>query len=111
MRVRRTVTVAALLLGVTAAVFAAGRRAPELRPGEYEVDGRIFGMPAAEVFTDDYSSTVDDPDHSAEEERSLIFGATKNGKALVVSFTDRGDRIRIIGARSMTQRERRAYEQ
>ena len=55
MRVRRTATIAALLLGVTAAVLAAGRRGPELRPGEYEVDGRIFGMPAAEVFTDDYA--------------------------------------------------------
>jgi uncharacterized protein len=66
---------------------------------------------ATEVFADDYSSTVADPDHSAEEERSLIFGATKTGKPLVVSFTDRGDRIRIINARPMTPSERRAYEQ
>ena len=63
------------------------------------------------IFADDYSSTVADPDHSAEEERSLIFGVTKAGRPLIVSFTDRGDRIRIINARPMTPSERRAYEQ
>jgi hypothetical protein len=66
---------------------------------------------ATEVFADDYSSTVADPDHSAEEERSLIFGVTKTGRYLIVSFTDRGGRIRIINARPMTPSERRAYEQ
>jgi uncharacterized DUF497 family protein len=66
---------------------------------------------ATEVFADDYSSAVADPDHSAEEERSLIFGVTEADRSLVVSFTDRGDRIRIINARTMTPSERRAYEQ
>ena len=66
---------------------------------------------ATEVFADEHSSTAADPDHSAEEERSLIFGASKTGRFLVVSFTDRGDRIRMINARPMTPSERRAYEQ
>lgn len=66
---------------------------------------------ATDVFADDYSSTVADPDHSAEEERSLIFGVTTSGRYLVVSFTDRDDRIRIVNARPMTPSERRAYEQ
>lgn len=66
---------------------------------------------ATEVFADDYSSTVADPDHSVEEERSLIFGVTTIGRYLVVSFTDRDDRIRIVNARPMTPSERRAYEQ
>ena len=55
MRVQRIVIVATLLVVVTAAVFAAGRRSTALRPGEYEVDGRIYGMPEAEVFVDDYN--------------------------------------------------------
>ena len=49
------VTATLFVLGVTAAVLAAGRRTPSLRPGEIDVDGRIYGMPAAETFTDDYS--------------------------------------------------------
>jgi uncharacterized DUF497 family protein len=66
---------------------------------------------ASEVFDDDHSSSVRDPDHSADEERYLIFGISKQGKYLVVSYTERGDRIRLISARQMTSRERRAYEQ
>jgi uncharacterized DUF497 family protein len=35
----------------------------------------------------------------------------KSGLGIVVAHTDRGDRIRIISARPMTPKERRAYEQ
>ena len=66
---------------------------------------------ACEVFDDDHSSAVRDPDHSVDEDRYLIFGVTNDGKYLVVSYTERGDRIRLISARKMTPRERKAYEQ
>lgn len=66
---------------------------------------------ACEVFDDDHSSAVRDPDHSVAENRYLIFGMSKGGKYLVVSYTERGDRIRPISARQMTLRERKAYEQ
>lgn len=66
---------------------------------------------ACEVFGDDHSSAVRDPDHSLEENRYLIFGMSKGGKYLVVSYTERVDRIRLISVRQMTPRERRAYEQ
>ena len=66
---------------------------------------------ASEVFGDDHSSTVADPDHSEGEDRYLIFGVTKNGRYLVVSYTEREQRIRLISARTMTPRERKAYEQ
>jgi uncharacterized protein len=66
---------------------------------------------AAEVFSDNLSSTASDPDHSLEEQRFVIFGRTESDRYLVVAFTDRDDRIRIISAREMTRREREAYEQ
>ena len=66
---------------------------------------------ACEVFDDDHSSTVRDPDHSRDEDQYLIFGMSKGGKFLVVSYTERGDRLRMISARQMTPRERKAYEQ
>ena len=66
---------------------------------------------ATEVFGDELSSTVLDPDHSMEEERFVIFGRTRQGKYLVVAFTERSGRIRLISARPMTRRERSAYEQ
>ena len=66
---------------------------------------------AAEVFTDERSSTAADPDHSIDEDRLVIFGKTYGERSLVVSFTERDDRIRIISAREMTRQERAAYEQ
>ena len=62
------------------------------------------------VFDDDLASTVHDPDHSEGEARYLTFGVSASGRPLVVAHTDRGDTIRIISARAMTPRERRAYE-
>ena len=53
---------------------------------------------ATEVFDDDHSSSMPDPDHSANERRYLIFGISKQSKHLVVSYTERGDRIRLISA-------------
>ena len=66
---------------------------------------------ACEVFDDELSSCVHDPDHSLDENRYLIFGISKVGRHLVVSYTDRDGRIRLISARPMTPQERRAYEQ
>ena len=68
-------------------------------------------LEACEVFDDDLSSSMVDPDHSIEENRYLIFGRTYNDKCLIVSYTERNDIIRIISVRQMTPRERRAYEQ
>lgn len=65
---------------------------------------------ATEVFGDPLSSTAPDPNHSLGEDRFVIFGKSSNERHLVVSFTDRGDRIRIISARQMTRREIAAYE-
>jgi uncharacterized DUF497 family protein len=66
---------------------------------------------ATEVFGDELSSFVVDPDDSTGEERFLLFGKTKDSKYLVISFTERADVVRIISARRMTPSERRAYEQ
>lgn len=66
---------------------------------------------ASEVFEDQHSVSVGDPDHSENEARYLIFGLSRPGRHLVVSYVERGNRIRLISARQMTPRERRAYEQ
>ena len=50
------------------------------------------------------------PNHSVDEDRYLIFGVSKGGGYLVVSYTERGDRVRLISARQMTPLERKAYE-
>jgi uncharacterized DUF497 family protein len=66
---------------------------------------------AASVFGDPLAITFDDPEHSAHERRYLTFGFSSAARPLLVVHTSRGDTIRIISARPMTPRERRAYEQ
>ncbi|MDE0036740.1 MAG: BrnT family toxin [Gammaproteobacteria bacterium] len=66
---------------------------------------------ATEVFGDVLSSTFEDPDSSVGEERYLIFGQTQRGTRMVVSFTERGDTVRLTSARLMTARSRVAYEE
>ena len=66
---------------------------------------------AMDVFNDDFSSAVLDPDGSSGEFRYLTFGRTSAFRYLVVSYTERGDKVRLISARKMTPRERKAYEE
>ena len=66
---------------------------------------------ALTVFADPLANIFDDPDHSGDERRELIIGHSTEQRMLIVCFTDRGPRIRIISARQATTRERRDYEQ
>src|SRR5437867_12895507 len=63
------------------------------------------------VFVDPLARIFDDPDHSTDETREIIIGHSVEQRLLLVSFTERAARIRIIGARSATKREREDYEQ
>lgn len=62
------------------------------------------------VFDDDFLEVVPDLAHSIEEARFTAIGTSKQGRLLVVTFTERGDTIRIITAREATPKERRHYE-
>ncbi len=66
---------------------------------------------ASTVFGDPLSLTIDDLLHSEEEDRFLILGQSHRRRLLVVSFTDRGAKIRIISARVASRRERKDYEE
>ena len=66
---------------------------------------------ASTVFADPLARIFDDPDHSADESREIIVGHSMGQRLLIVSFTERGGRIRIISARASTRRERHGYEQ
>ncbi len=62
------------------------------------------------VFDDPLFIVFRDPDHSIAEERYIIIGESERGRYLLVSFTERENRIRIISARELEAKERRAYE-
>ena len=66
---------------------------------------------AKTVFDDPLYVDFYDPDHSEDEERYLIVGKSNRGRLLIVSYTERGDSIRLISARELTRTEREAYEE
>ena len=63
---------------------------------------------AVEVFHDGMALTVDDID--GEEQRFVTIGADALNRILVVVYTWRGHRIRIISVRKATRSERRQYK-
>jgi uncharacterized protein len=65
---------------------------------------------AATVFGDPLAITFFDPDHSDQEDRFLTIGMSVGNRVLILSHTDRGDRVRIISAREATRSERKGYE-
>jgi uncharacterized protein len=66
---------------------------------------------AATVFNDALSATFPDPDRSVGESRYVIIGVSRFGNLLIVSHTDREDKIRIISARKATRHEQKFYEE
>ena len=64
---------------------------------------------AVSVFEDDLALTRPELD-SRGESRSVALGIDGFGRHLVVVFTERGTRIRIISARLATKQERKSYE-
>jgi hypothetical protein len=64
---------------------------------------------AALVFEDDLALTRPDL-QSQDEERFVTLGHDPQGRLLVVAYTWREERIRVISALEATKKERRQYE-
>ena len=85
----------------------------EWDPRKAEINLRKHGVSFTEagtVFGDDLATTVPDPDHSNDEDRYITIGWSNRRRLLMISHTDRGNRIRIISARELTKTERKKYE-
>jgi uncharacterized DUF497 family protein len=65
---------------------------------------------ASTIFGDPLATTIVDSEHGAAEERWLTTGLSSRGRVIIVWHTNRGDALRIIGAREATAKERRIYE-
>ena len=65
---------------------------------------------ASTVFTDEHALLIDDPDHSEDEDRFVLIGNSVRNRLVVVVFTERDNRIRVISARLANPRERNDYE-
>ena len=86
----------------------------EWDPNKAEINLRKHRVSFAEagtVFGDELAITVPDPDHSDDENRYITVGWSNRRRLLIVSHTERDDKIRIISARELTPRERKTYEE
>ncbi len=66
---------------------------------------------AATVFADERAVLFDDPDHSDDEDRSILLGFSSMAKILIVCHCLRkgNNVIRIISARKATKSEEKQY--
>jgi len=67
---------------------------------------------ASTVFYDEHALLIDDPDHSAEEERFILLGLSSAVRVVVVChcYRESASTIRIISARRATKPERSEYD-
>jgi uncharacterized DUF497 family protein len=66
---------------------------------------------ALTVFADPQARIFDDPDHSIDERREIIVGYSRRPRLLVVGFTERSGRVRIITARRASPSETTRHEE
>ena len=66
---------------------------------------------AQTVFKDPLEITMPDPDHSIDEDRFITIGKSGKKRVLVVVYTERRKKIRLISARKAARAERKKYEE
>ncbi len=66
---------------------------------------------AQTVFLDENARLIDDPDHSGDEERSVLLGYSFQARCLIVShcYRESDSVIRLISARRATAQEEKVY--
>ncbi len=77
--------------------------------GNFRKHGVTFDE-ATTVFDDALASIFPDEDHSSTEEREILVGHSILNRLLLVCFTERRGRVRIISARKATALERKDHE-
>ncbi len=66
---------------------------------------------ATTVFNDPFYVDFYDPDHSDDEDRYIMIGESQQRRLLIVSYTERRHKTRLISAREATKGEKETYEE
>ena len=69
---------------------------------------RVTPKECEEVFVN-RPLVYNDTKHSQAEPRFIALGLTEKKRLLIISFTSRNRKIRVISARDMNKKERRLY--
>lgn len=79
--------------------------------GKIERKHHVSVSEVEQTFEKESKFIFDDETHSELEKRYVLFGTTDEGRRLSIVFILRGDKIRVVTARDMSRRERKAYEE
>jgi len=71
---------------------------------------KVLPSECEQIFFNRALIVADDVKHSKKENRFYALGHTDMQRLLFVVFTVRKDKIRVISARDMNSKERKAYE-
>ena len=66
---------------------------------------QVTNQECEEIFFDTHKLISQDVLHSGQEDRYLLIGHTKFGRALFIVFTIRTEHVRIISARDLNKKE------
>ena len=74
---------------------------------------QVSFIEAQSVFLDYFAQVIPDPDHSVDEDRFIIIGASSSDRLLLVvhCYKVYGKHVRIISARKPTTREAKQYKE
>jgi uncharacterized DUF497 family protein len=76
-----------------------------------EVKHGVSRLEAESAFYDPRYKLYQDAKHStAGESRHVLYGRSMENRVLMVGFTARGARVRVLTARSASRKERQIYE-
>jgi uncharacterized DUF497 family protein len=71
----------------------------------------VSRLEAESAFYDPHVRLFEDRRHSSRREtRYILYGRSLEARVLMVGFTHRGGRVRVITARPASRKERRVYE-
>jgi uncharacterized DUF497 family protein len=97
---------------VVASAISDGRiRVGSAEGGAKPQDARRLVCRSANRVADPQARIFDDPDHSIDERREIIIGYSRRPRLLIVGFTERAGRVRIITARRASRAETTRHEE
>lgn len=70
----------------------------------------VTHLETEQVFFNEPLIVVGDENHSQDEPRWFGLGSTDARRLLLIVFTRRNEKIRVISARDMSRKERNVYE-
>lgn len=77
-----------------------------------EIKHGVSTKEAESAFFDPHKKLFRDASHSTgKEERLILYGKSLEGRILMVGFTVRGAKVRVITARTASRKERAVYEE